>query len=99
MFVFKSGFLQDDELETLWSASLSLLLLWKLYAKHYFVDFCRLREPLPVDQPAHIVMQMWSRMFTACLLHYNLDIPSAVRFVGGIHTGAHRDWTKLEPHL
>ncbi|CAJ1950376.1 unnamed protein product [Cylindrotheca closterium] len=38
-------------------------------------------------------------MFTACLLHYNLDVATAVRYVGNIHTGAHRDWNTLEPEL
>eukprot|EP00980_Cylindrotheca_fusiformis_P018748 scaffold6243_cov82-Cylindrotheca_fusiformis.AAC.1 len=45
------------------------------------------------------MMQQWSAMFTACLLHYKLDIASAIRFCGGIHTGAHRDWSTIQAHL
>lgn len=38
-------------------------------------------------------------MFTACLLHFNLDLLSAIRYVGNIHTGSHRDWNLLESTL
>ena len=38
-------------------------------------------------------------MFTACLLHYDLHVPSAIRFVGNIHVGAHRDWDALSDLL
>lgn len=30
-------------------------------------------------------------MVTACLLHYRCDLPAVIRFIGGQHTGAHRD--------
>jgi hypothetical protein len=30
-------------------------------------------------------------MFTALLLSYDLSVPAAVRWLGGMHTGAHRD--------
>ncbi|CAJ1928873.1 unnamed protein product, partial [Cylindrotheca closterium] len=76
-------------------------LLWILLCEHEFVNFRPLQEPLPQDKdlPAAAVLNRWSRMFTACLLHYDLDIPSAVRFVGGIHTGVHQNWSTLEPLL
>lgn len=44
-------------------------------------------------------MHRWARYFTACLLHYRLHIPTAIRFVGNIHTGSHRNWQSLEPTL
>ncbi|CAJ1962540.1 unnamed protein product [Cylindrotheca closterium] len=67
--------------------------------EHRFVDFRPLQQPIPPKLTPSVAMHRWSRMFTACLLHYDLSIPTAVRFVGNIHTGAHRDWPTLEPIL
>ena len=32
-----------------------------------------------------------AKMITACFLHYNFDTASVIRYIGGAHTGEHRD--------
>jgi hypothetical protein len=41
--------------------------------------------------PAGLMIPLYSTMFTALLLSYNLSVPAAVRWLGGTHTDAHRD--------
>jgi hypothetical protein len=74
-------------------------LLLTLLHEHVDVDFRPLRAPIPQDFTPDTIIHAWSRMFTACLLHYDLDVPTAVRFVGGIHTGNHRQWDTIAPML
>ncbi|CAJ1948086.1 unnamed protein product [Cylindrotheca closterium] len=99
VFLYKSGYLDTTTGDRLGKAFSGALLLCLLLKGHEFVDFRPLRSVLPSDTPMGQVMHCWSRMFTACLLHYNLDVATAVRYVGNIHTGAHCDWNALEPEL
>jgi hypothetical protein len=45
------------------------------------------------------MMGRWGRMFTACLLYYNLDVATAIRYCGGAHTGSHLNWPKILQEL
>ncbi|CAJ1950359.1 unnamed protein product [Cylindrotheca closterium] len=99
VFLYKSGYLDKTTGDRLGKAFSGALLLRLLLKGHKFVDFRPLYSVLLSDTPMGQVMHCWSRMFTACLLHYNLDVATAVRYVGNIHTGAHRDWNALEPEL
>ncbi|CAJ1965842.1 unnamed protein product [Cylindrotheca closterium] len=99
VFLYKSGYLDTTTGDRLGKAFSGALLLRLLLKSHEFVDFRPLRSVLPLDTPMGQVMHCWSRMFTACLLHYNLDVATAVRYVENIHTGAHRDWNAVEPEL
>ncbi|CAJ1937386.1 unnamed protein product [Cylindrotheca closterium] len=95
IFLLKSCYLSQTDLATLFQMCPSIHLLSLLINKHRFV----LQQPIPPNLTPSVAIHRWSRMFTACLLHYDLSIPTAVRFVGNIHTGAHRDWPTLEPIL
>ncbi|CAJ1930136.1 unnamed protein product, partial [Cylindrotheca closterium] len=97
VFLYKSGYLDTMTGNRLGKAFSGALLLCLLLKNHKFVDFGPLCSVLPSDTPMGQVMHCWSRMFTACLLHYNLDVATAVCYVGNIHTGAHCDWNALEP--
>ncbi|CAJ1952601.1 unnamed protein product [Cylindrotheca closterium] len=99
VFLYKSGYLDTTTGDRLGKAFSGALLLRLLLKSHEFVDFRPLRSVLPSDTPMGQFMHCWSRMFTASLLHYNLDVATAVRYVGNIHTGAHQDWNALEPEL
>ena len=99
IYLFKSGCLLQEDLEALFRAFTPALLLWAMLQEHALVDFRDLKTSIPTGVPAGAVMHRWSRMFTACLLHFNLDLPSAIRYVGHIHTGSHRDWKLLESTL
>ena len=100
VYIFKSDFLEPIDRRRLCKSCPSALLLWMMLKQHELVDFRSLRSAvLPTNVKAGRLMHRWSRMFTACLLHYNLDVATAVRFVGNIHTGEHRNWTVLESEL
>ena len=100
VYIFKSDFLEPIDRRRLCKSCPSALLLWMMLKQHKLVDFRSLRSAvLPTNVKAGRLMHRWSRMFTACLLHYNLDVATAVRFVGNIHTGEHRNWTVLESEL
>ncbi|CAJ1954270.1 unnamed protein product [Cylindrotheca closterium] len=99
IFLLKSRYLSQTDLATLFHVCPSIHLLSLLIQEHRFVDFRPLQQPIPPNLTPSVAMHRWSRMFTACLLHYDLSIPTAVRFVGNIHTDAHRDWPTLEPIL
>jgi hypothetical protein len=63
----------------------------ELLRAHALVDFSALRDPVPPYMPSDIMIPLYSYMFTALLLHYDLNVAAAVRWIGGTHTGAHRD--------
>ena len=55
---------------------------------HSLVDFSSLWDPIPQDIPSDVMIPLYSCMFTALLLHYDLSVTFAVCWT---HTGAHRD--------
>jgi hypothetical protein len=54
--------------------------------------FRRLRFPFNHTSLLPGFLDDLSRIITACLLYYNGDVASVVRFIDGTHIGAHRDW-------
>jgi hypothetical protein len=89
--VIKSGFLPASSLAALEAAYAPAASYSMLLRTHSLVDFSALRDPIPQDMPSDIMVPLYSCMFTALLLHYDLSVASAVRWMGGTHTGAHRD--------
>jgi hypothetical protein len=89
--VIKSGFLSNCALAALEAAYAPAASYSQLLRTHSLVDFSALRDPIPPDMPSDVMVPLYSCMFTALLLHYDLSVASAVRWMGGIHTGAHRD--------
>ncbi|CAJ1959567.1 unnamed protein product [Cylindrotheca closterium] len=98
MFLLKSCYLNQTDLATLFHVCPSIHLLSLLINKHRFVDFRPLQQPIPPHLTPEVAMHRWSRMFTACLLHYDLSIPTAVRFVGNIHTPLKRIFLNGAPN-
>jgi hypothetical protein len=99
IFLLKRNYLTEVDQRALFQAQPKSYLLRTLLREHADVDFRPLQAPIPQGVNSEAVLHAWSRMFTACLLHYDLDVPTAVRFVGGIHTGDHRHWSTLAPTL
>jgi hypothetical protein len=65
--------------------------LWKTWQMHKDIDFTPLRQ-LNTDWEAQKqISDEWVGLLTACLLHYDLDLATTVRFIGGNHVGAHHD--------
>jgi hypothetical protein len=89
--IIKSGFLVGPSLIALEAAYAPAASYSMLLRTHSLVDFSALRDPIPPDMPSDVMIPLYSCMFTALLLHYDLSVASAVRWMGGTHTGAHRD--------
>jgi hypothetical protein len=87
IFVLKSGFLDSIDRNVLFSSAAypKADLLYQLLQDHRAVDFTPLRHPIPSTLSDPIMMRRWGRMFTACLLFYNLDVATAIRYCGGAH--------------
>lgn len=89
--VIKSGFLPAAALAALEIAYAPAASYSLLVRTHSLVDFRALRDPIPQDMPSDVMVPLYSCLFTALLLHYDLSVAAAVRWMGGTHTGAHRD--------
>ena len=50
-----------------------------------------LRDPIPPDLHSDEMIPVYSCMFTALLLHFDLSVAAAVCWMGGTHTSPHRD--------
>ena len=66
------------------------ILLIQLLDEHANVDFSPLQTPIPEGAHPSQTLSLHSRMLTAALLHYNLNMVAVITFLGGIHTSAHR---------
>jgi hypothetical protein len=90
--LIRSGFLVDPALAALKVAYSPAAWYTNLFCAHALVNFSRLRDPVPPDMlPSAVAIPLYSTMFTALLLSYDLSVPAAVRWLDGTHTGAHRD--------
>jgi hypothetical protein len=89
--LYKSNFLSARGRKRLGCSYVPARRLEKLLRTHELVDFATLREPIPTNMPSSRMIPVYSAMFTALALHYDLDIAAAVRWLGGTHTGEHRD--------
>jgi hypothetical protein len=93
--LIQSGFLVGPALAALKVAYVPVAWYTTLLHTYALVDFSRLRDPIPPDMPSATMVPLYSAMFTALLLSYDLSVPAAVRWLGGTHTGAHRDHTMI----
>jgi hypothetical protein len=89
--VIKSGLLVAADLVALETAYAPAAWFSELLRTHELVDFSALRDPIPQDMTSESMIPVYACMFTALLLHYDLCVAAAVRWIGGTHTGAHRD--------
>jgi hypothetical protein len=89
--IITSGFFCDSDLAALETAYAPAAWFSELLHTHALVDFSRLRDPIPQDMDSDYMIPLYSCMFTALLLHYDLSVAAAVRWMGGTYTGAHRD--------
>ena len=88
--VYKSGFLSRRDRASLETASVLARWLSQTIRQHRDVDFSALKDPIPDDMPISDMMTSYSRMFTAAAIHFDLEIPALVAYVGGTHVGAYR---------
>jgi len=97
--LYKSGYLGQDSLNTIFASYPRARLLWSEHKRLQDIDFRPLRQPNPNWKTQEAIDPHRVDMAAACLLHYNLDVPSLVRFCGGEYIGSHLQPEDLIPHL
>lgn len=95
IFLLKSGFLSSTCTLVLQTTSIHVSTMSLLLRRYGCVDFTPLRGYQQSWHQRKELSQERRAMTTACLLHYNLDIPTVVRFLGGPHVASLRD----VPHI
>jgi hypothetical protein len=102
-FVHVFPFLSPTDLFTIQKASYRAFQFTQLLEEYTNVDFTSLKGFDP-DWSSRTQLSAERQAFTtACFLHYKLDTPSVVRWIGGPHVAAHRDVAlvlkKLKPSI
>ena len=95
IFLLKSGFLSSTCQSILQNTSIYVSTMSFLLRRYGRVNFMPLRGYQQSWHQRKDLMNERRAMTTACLLHYNLDIPTVVRFLGGPHVASLRD----VPHI
>ena len=72
-------------------SDLTLMELWKALVSLPNNQFHKLQQPDTKYATRTTIPHERVAMFTACALHYNLDMASVIRFVGGTYTASYRD--------
>ena len=99
--LLKSGYLSCRATKNLEKASFRARQLQQLRKKYSPIDFRKLQGFQSDWEETECIRQDWRDMTTACALHYNGDIATVVRYIGGPHVNAHIDaanvLAKLKP--
>jgi hypothetical protein len=102
-FVMDSGFLTSsgkNNDESKLEAAYEPAKVYKILRRdHQNVDFRPLRNPVLNWNDEVEINEDRVRMITACFIHYKFHTPSVVRFIGGVHVGAHRDTAAILKEL
>ena len=96
--LLKSGLLPPTSKDALLAAHPLIMHLHCSVMRLASLDFSSLRKPHPVRQQTSIAPS-WVCLFLAALLHFNLSVPSLIRYLGGNHTSAWRDIPALMSYL
>lgn len=86
--VLKSGFLSCRAIKQLERASFRARQLRQLIKRYAQVDFRPLQGFQNGWENVTTIKEDWKSMTSACLLHFNGDVATVVRWVGGPHTAA-----------
>ena len=101
--LLKSGYLSCRATKKLETASQRARQLQQLRKKYNPIDFRPLQGFQADWEATNEIRADWKEMTSACLLHYNGDVATMVRWIGGPHVNAHIDarktLAKLEPIL
>ena len=93
--LFKSGFLTCRAKKALDKASPRARQLNQLLKKYRDVDFRPLQGFQADWEETTTIRSDWKTMTSACLLHFDGDVATMVRWIGGPHVNAHLDATSI----
>ena len=95
VILFKSGFLSQSCLRNVTSTHLMYQHLHKTILRSNSIDFSKLRTLDPnYDRQVEVPFSRKMQALAACI-HYNMHVPSVIRYCGGLYTGTHRDPTVI----
>lgn len=99
--VLKAGFITRTDRASFKAALHQVRTMSNLLKKYRNVDFRPLQgyNGDPNWQERTTIDEHRKAMTTACALHFDLDIPSVVRWIGGPHVAEHRNHTNLLRYL
>ena len=98
--LFASGLLSKSSIKALCAASRPAKELSYLLRRYRHVDFSPLRAGLPPDNESRDrMMSVFCKQVTACFLHFRCWTPHVIRYIGGQHTGQHRQWKGIREYL
>ena len=93
--LLKSGFLSCRATKALEKASFRVRQLQQLRKKYVPLDFRKLQGYQNDWEDTATIREDWKAMTSACALHYNGDMATVVRFIGGPHVNQHIDIKKV----
>jgi hypothetical protein len=93
--LLKSGFLSCRATKALEKASVRVRQLQQLRKKYAPLDFRSIQGYQADWEATTTIREDWKALTSACALHYNGDIATVVRFIGGPHVNQHIDPTEL----
>ncbi|KAI2494795.1 hypothetical protein MHU86_19746 [Fragilaria crotonensis] len=93
--LLKSGFLSCRATKVLEKASYRVRQLQQLRKKYVPLDFRSLQGYQTDWENTATIREDWKAMTSACALHYNGDMATVVRFIGGPHVNQHIDIKKV----
>jgi hypothetical protein len=91
IFLLKSGFLSTTCLNVLQNASIHVSTMSFLLSTYGKINFSSLRGYQTSWKQRTSLESERRAMTTACMLHYNLEVPAVVRYLGGPHVASLRN--------
>jgi hypothetical protein len=91
----KSGFLSCRATKALEKASRQVRQLQQLRKKHQNIDFLPLQGLQANWESTTSIREDWKAMTTARLLHFDGDVATVVRWIGGPHVNAHLNVARI----
>jgi hypothetical protein len=93
--LYASKFLSSEDVRLLCSACAQAKQLYKLIKRHEDIDFRPLQGFNPNWETDDSLSEERRTMMTACFLHFKLETPTVIRWLGGPHVAAHRDVNEI----
>ena len=89
VFLFKSGFLAASDTVNLKACRVDLEILENMIRWSHNVDFSPLRQTTDRYRVQENISDNRMHLLAACAIHYDLHIPSVIRYLGGEYIGQH----------
>ena len=98
-FILKYQWLDDADRHALCEVAPQYRLLSATIERFRFHDFSPVAEPNPDYATQASIPRERIDNFVACLIHYDMDMGSVIRYAGGNYLATHRDPTTILSHI